>query len=587
MFKLAKNKYLCICLAFVLVCSLFLTPIQYVHATGVEETQETMANVETPTEPVSEGAAATEPTVIADEDEIIVNETDPTEGSQKGDIPSWLDDLRGNKDDKPTDPTDPTDPTVPSEPVETQPTEPAPTEPVVEETEPTIPEETEKPTDTTEPVKEEVEEDTEQEEPAEPEIILESVDYEVVLTTKILASDVFYVNGAPTFIYKIEQIAEDGSVAKYWYKSITIEKEYTELMTDEEGYVSVETTLTLPSGIYRVMSEQTGRYDVDQKVQDITLEFVEIVVEPETEEVAKDEAVEGDENIESEETVEIVQEENQEELKSGKKEIVFTFTKSEAKNLPLSSCSTSSTVAEYVGLSLKANKGTFDADTVIQNGDFTLLLIKADGTTEEVDMSGMTLDFYTSTGVFPNMSRYPDINGDIKVSVSYAFNGIAYYTDTTINLYQKPYILYLETELKVGKEDNGNADHYIVTAVYSDGMRQLLLPSEIKTKDSMIINSNNIDQSITYNFPGASYLEIKFSDGAKTSGVNEVLIINDNMLHSELNNMNLAADTINVEWNGGSEWTMTITPVYIEKEASEVPTYVMQYVNGSWQGVLR
>ena len=110
--------------------------------------------------------------------------------------------------------------------------------------------------------------------------------------------------------------------------------------------------------------------------------------------------------------------------------------------------------------------------------------------------------------------------------------------------------------------------------------------AEVRAKDSIVLNSKDIDGFASYTFAGVSYISITFSDGASTSGVGEVLVINENMLHSELSSINLATDTVKIEWNGSSEWTMTITPVYIEKDVSGVPTYVMRNYNGVWKAVL-
>lgn len=533
-----RNNILCICMAVLLLLSLIISPMTSVYATEI--TDKTAAEETTPqiveTTP-SETIDASEP---ADENEqdVAPETTNPaTEIDEEGQDPS--DTTPAEDVQETTEPTENTEPDVPE------------TEPVEPEEVPTEPE------DTT---------------PAEPEIVIESVDYELVITTQIASSEIFYINGAPTFIYRIEQLDDDGQVVKYWYKSVTIEKEYTELMMKENGDVSVDVLITLPSGNYRILSEGNGRYAVNEKEQIIELPFIETVIVPE--------------ETDEEENEDIIETPETEDIELERKTLIFSYRKSGSRNRPSSSCVAASDVAEYVGISLKANKTTFDANTVIEDGDFTLLLVKADGTTEAVDMDGMLLDFSTNSNVYPEMKKYPNVSGDVKVSVSYAFGGVAYYADTTVNLYQRPYILYLETELKAGKENNGNADHYFVTAVYSDGSRQVLLPEEKKV-GSIRINSWDIDGSYSYNFHSASHLSIDFADGACTSGVGETVEINGSVLYGELVDMSIAGDTINIKWDGSSRWTMTVTPVYVENnEKDGAPTYRMKYEGGNWKAVL-
>lgn len=455
--------------------------------------------------------------------------------------------------------------------VPTGPTEPA--DEGTDATEPTAPvAEEDVPVDETEPI----EGDGEAAEPSEPETIKQSVDYKLVITTVIQASDVYYINGSPTFIYRIEQLADDGTVAKYWYKSVTIEKEYTELMTDQNGFVCVEIEIILASGIYRVTSEQTGRYNAHQKEQGLVLDFLVVEV-PVASETDDEPATESAATIQSETVGEME-----------RKDLIFFFTKSGSKNLPSSSCAATPgcASAEYVGISLKANKSVYDAGSPIMKDDFALLLVKSDGSTEEVSLNGVCFDFSTRTDIFPNMSSYPDVNGAIKVSVSYAFDGIAYYTDTVINLYQEPYIIYLETALKAGKTDNGQADHYIVTAVYSDGTRQLLLPAVTENEGVVILNSGEVNGKWTRNFQFTSYLSIKFINNSSTSGVSETLTINGNVLYGNLNDLRIAGDKIEIEWDGSSDWTMVITPVSTANGESCVPTYTMIYSGGKWTAVL-
>jgi hypothetical protein len=170
--------------------------------------------------------------------------------------------------------------------------------------------------------------------------------------------------------------------------------------------------------------------------------------------------------------------------------------------------------------------------------------------------------------------------------VFFAFDGIAYYTDTVINLYQEPYILYLETDLKAGKEDNGLADHYLVTAVYSDGARQLLLPAVTANENVVTISSNNVKGKWTRNFQFASYLSIRFINNSSTSGVGEPLTINGNVLYGQLTDMRVAGDKIEIIWSGKSDWTMVITPVSTSNGESCVPTYTMVYSGGRWTAVV-
>ena len=344
--------------------------------------------------------------------------------------------------------------------------------------------------------------------------------YFLTIETISLVSSVYYSDSVPTIFYKISKL-EDGIATEYFYKTIVMEKEYAQLMSDHEGYISVPLYLELEEGIYRIESEKSGMYYLTTEAVDVEL-F-------------------ADTNVQ------------------------FECCKSEYNGFQGISYEYKNTDALTLGAFLTPKYTVYCANEEIKPADFEFVLVKDDGTTEEISLSGFKFDFYDGVNEYKNMLTYPNIDGAVVVDVSYFENDMEFSGETMISLYKPPYVTQIEKELKAGHEDNGKEENYIVTEVYSDGTRSVILP-EVKKAEPIRISSKEINGIFSHEFPSAVCLSIRFAEGSKTNGVEEILKINDIEMYDVLNDINVAGDHIEIEWNGSAEWSMTITPVYANEE---------------------
>lgn len=86
----------------------------------------------------------------------------------------------------------------------------------------------------------------------------------VVATKKILADDIWWANGTPTFIFNLTGTNAAGD-EKAYHKTVTFTENYVESHTDDEGYVSMSVTFTdIDAGEYVLSEDEVSRYDFSE-----------------------------------------------------------------------------------------------------------------------------------------------------------------------------------------------------------------------------------------------------------------------------------------------------------------------------------
>lgn len=87
---------------------------------------------------------------------------------------------------------------------------------------------------------------------------------QVIATKKVLAKDLWFAHGNPSFIFKLKGKAISGE-AKEYYKSVTFSESYVKKHIDADGYTSLSTAFTnIPVGDYRLSEEEVSRYDLEK-----------------------------------------------------------------------------------------------------------------------------------------------------------------------------------------------------------------------------------------------------------------------------------------------------------------------------------
>lgn len=86
----------------------------------------------------------------------------------------------------------------------------------------------------------------------------------IKITKKIDADDINFVNGDPTFIFKFEEVAEDGKIKEY-YRSVTFTKEYVKEHEGTDGKVTMTIVLDdIDDQMYVVKEVDTYRFELDK-----------------------------------------------------------------------------------------------------------------------------------------------------------------------------------------------------------------------------------------------------------------------------------------------------------------------------------
>lgn len=87
---------------------------------------------------------------------------------------------------------------------------------------------------------------------------------QVVATKKVLAKDLWFAHGNPSFIFKLTGKTVSGE-SKEYYKTVTFSESYVEKHIDSDGYTSLSTVFTnIPVGDYRLSEEEVSRYDLEK-----------------------------------------------------------------------------------------------------------------------------------------------------------------------------------------------------------------------------------------------------------------------------------------------------------------------------------
>lgn len=87
---------------------------------------------------------------------------------------------------------------------------------------------------------------------------------QVIATKKVLANDLWFAHGDPSFIFKLKGKAVSGE-SKEYYKTVTFGESYVEKHTDSDGYTSLSAVFTnIPVGDYILSEEEVSRYDLEK-----------------------------------------------------------------------------------------------------------------------------------------------------------------------------------------------------------------------------------------------------------------------------------------------------------------------------------
>ena len=324
----------------------------------------------------------------------------------------------------------------------------------------------------------------------------------IILTKKIKAEDINFDNGDPTFLLKLHGTDVNGNEHTY-YRIVKFNEGYVNGAVDEDGFVSQSVTVSgLLAGVYTASEEDSSRYSLDD-ITDLSSNAV-----------LQDDSVVIDITTEAEGKVTFV---------NGKYEWAdYSDNKAAANSLK--------TQAKLTGLKAKwTGDLPVPAKAEIDRSKVEVTAIYDDGSTRIISTDDWSLgaDFY---GV-----KFPNINGDYQIPVTYTENGITRNDsfDVTIAGAVEKSVIRIEATVNEEFVVPGSAitqDMFEVTAIYDDNSREVLLfEYPVITSPNWPDNyPNNMSLGKDYwevTFDGASSIKVKFDSTSRTENITTDYII--------------------------------------------------------------
>ena len=288
----------------------------------------------------------------------------------------------------------------------------------------------------------------------------------ITITKKILAEDINFANGNPTFLFKVSGTDVNQKEHTY-YRILKFDETYVDANTDENGFVSQSVTFSgLTAGVYTASEEESSRYCLDD------------IIDVSSNATVSDDTVVIDIQTESDGSATFV---------NGKYEHAdYSDNQSAANSLKAQ--------AKLTGL-----KVTWAGDTIVtakSEIDRSLLTVIAcydDGSYRKLSDTDWSFGDMFSGTIFPN------INGEYSIPISYTEGSITRtgYFDVTIEGAVKEYIIRLEASVNEDSQTvTANSllseDMFTVTAVYNDGSKSFLETSDYQLVTKTAPNSEGL-----------------------------------------------------------------------------------------------
>ena len=319
----------------------------------------------------------------------------------------------------------------------------------------------------------------------------------ITITKKILASDINFDNGDPTFLFRVV----NESDAHTYHRIIRFDEAYVIANTDSYGYVSQSVTVSdIPSGTYIVSEEETSRYATEWVTGSVNT------------------TTEGDLAF-----CDITESESAEVEFTNKKYEYGDFSDNESlANILKASAKLTALKVEWFG------EYSVEARSEIDKNLVKATAVYDDGS---VRVLGNNEWFFGEefTG-----SKFPNINGIYDIPVSYSEKGITKTGYFTVSIYgMVKEVVAIEASVKdeyktVLPGDPLSLDMFNATAVYGDGSRAVLnTQDKIYTTVTSPNYPSNYPDNMTeeenfweVSYPDASALKIVFSSDSKLESAN-------------------------------------------------------------------
>lgn len=236
----------------------------------------------------------------------------------------------------------------------------------------------------------------------------------VIATKKIVANDIWWPNGTPTFIFKLTGTSVNG-LDKTYYRSVTFSEDYVKKHTDEDGYVSMSATFAdIDVGNYTLSEENVSRYELDN--------------------IERKTIVNGSVNNDGTVVFELIDE-------SDYGAATFVNKKNEWRNYSSTEMLHNMVKKQklYTGLTVEYNGKILEGNKPMNNfGEFLDVYALYDDGYEEKILDGD----YTVVDVDGNVfNRTPKVAGYYTLTVSHEEDGITHFTTVQIQVAQVKKVL--------------------------------------------------------------------------------------------------------------------------------------------------
>lgn len=265
------------------------------------------------------------------------------------------------------------------------------------------------------------------------------------ITKKISAEDINFSNGDPTFLFRISGADVNGNEHTY-YRIVKFDENYVSANTDRNGYVSQLVTVSgLVAGVYTITEEESSRYSLSA-ITDISsnasLKGESVVFDITTDDVGCASFI------------------------NDKYEWADYSDNRSAANILKKQARLTALKAGWTGNLPVMAKGEIDRSLV------KVTAVYDDGSTKEIPENEWSFgkEFY---GI-----RFPNINGDYQIPVSYTENGITKTASFEVSIYGSVTKSAIRIEAVFNKDyivpdTDITLDMFDVTVIYDDNSKEV------------------------------------------------------------------------------------------------------------------